>query len=345
MKSINLFEVSQPVGTFYIGKMRACDLLSVFDIRRLSDGLGAQRDANVKKVGKIEDYCSHDDRVTFPTPIIVSVNSDSVDLKEIKSAENELNIDGLYCLEYEENQKIFNVIDGQHRLLGIKKSGLDLELPLVVMFDLTPEDEAYIFTTINQNQTKVDKSVIYSLFELSNERSSIKTCHDIAVVMNESENSPFYKKIKMLGKRKEKSETLSQAAFIDQLLPFFSKKSNGKADGIFYVFYEKGNDAAIVKIMMNYFSAISKVFCDDWNDSSKILTKTTGYGGLCKVFPELYAMGLANKNLTESFFESLFVKVKKSFDQNYVEFSSKQFGLGDAAQNELARKILECFKE
>ena len=333
IKTVNLFEIDQPVGTFYLGKIKAKELLSVFDIKRISQGLGSQRDANRNKINKIESYCKDNDRVTFPTPIIVSIDSDSVELTETN---------GICKLEYDDKTTKFNVIDGQHRLLGIEKSNIDLDLPIVVMLDLTPEDEAYIFTTINQNQTKVDKSVIYSLFELSNDRSPIKTCHDIAVIMNETPNYPFYKRIKMLGKRKEKSETLSQAAFIDYLMPFFVPNKEKSDAGIFYNFYIENKDANIVKILNNYFSAIKNVFKQYWDDPTYNLTKTTGYGSLCKVLPELYKIGQEKKDLTESFFESLFTKVKEYFDNNNIRFIAHQYGSGDGAQKELAKRILEA---
>lgn len=213
-----------------------------------------------------------------------------------------------------------------------------MDIPLVVMFDLTPEDEAYIFTTINRNQTKVDKSVIYTLFGLSTQRSPIKTCHNIAVIMNNSKESPFYRKIKMLGKKKEKTETLSQGAFIDNLLPFIERKST--QDNIFSVFYEDDNDAAIIKILTNYFRAIKYIFSDDWENKSSILTKSTGYGGLCKALPVLYHHGLNEKDLTEAFFVKKFKKVKEYFKENNICLTSLQFGSGEAAQDRLAQKIL-----
>ena len=97
---------------------------------------------------------------------------------------------------------------------------------VVVMFDLTEEEKAYIFSTINSNQTKVDKSLIYDLFELSKTRSPHKTCHEIARIMNSDKNSPFYGKLKMLGKKSDKTAILSQGTFVNYLCRLMSNKPN-----------------------------------------------------------------------------------------------------------------------
>ncbi len=331
MREMKLFEINQPVGTFYIGKINARDLLKVFEIKRISDGEGCQRDVNIRKVSRIEDFCIEDPRATFPTPIIVSICSDNITLDEGPS---------IFTLKYDESNVKFKVIDGQHRLLGIQKANVDFELPIVIMFDVTPEDEAYIFTAINKNQTKVDKSVIYSLFELNEERSPIKTCHDIAVIMNESKDSPFYKRIKMLGKKKSASESLSQAAFIDNLLPFFSDGNKStKKETIFEEYYAEEKDAVIVKILKNYFTAASTVFNDEWNSSSSNLMKTTGYGGLCKALPDLFLLGKNEKDLSEEFFVTQFKKVKAYFSEHHIYFTSSQYGSGEAAQKSLSDAI------
>ena len=92
------------------------------------------------------------------------------------------------------------------------------------MFDLTEEEKAYIFSTINSNQAKVDKSLIYDLFELSTERSPLKTCHYIARIMNSKEDSPFYQRLKMLGKKENELSTLSQGTFVKGLVDLISKQ-------------------------------------------------------------------------------------------------------------------------
>ena len=179
----NYIEVKQPIGSFYLCSIPAVDLLPIVSVvSRRDSSEGIQRELSSKRIKEIGEYCSDPDAV-FPTPIVVSVNEDAN--VKINEKRNTITILG--------NEKIGEVIDGQHRLWGIEESHniTDFDLPVVLMFDLTTEEKAYIFSTINSNQTKVNPSLIYDLFEVSRERSPQKTVHEIARVMNYNEGSPF----------------------------------------------------------------------------------------------------------------------------------------------------------
>lgn len=212
-KTISLIELNQAIGTFYIGKMKSGDLIKISKTVSRGDG-GVQREESKKRVLDIANYCEDPD-ATFPTPIIISVSEKNVlgirRLDELISSrsvnEREVDtltdvLDSIISLTYDDSKKIAEILDGQHRIRGIEKAKqYTLDLPIVVMFDLTEEEKAYVFSTINSNQTKVDKALIYDLFELSTKRSPYKTCHEIARILNLEKNSPFYGNLKMLGKK------------------------------------------------------------------------------------------------------------------------------------------------
>ena len=81
MISIPVFEISQPVGAFYMGVMRADHLLSIskFDYRRMMyesgyiDFLGIQRELNPKRIKDIKKYVGTVD-ACFPTSIVISID-------------------------------------------------------------------------------------------------------------------------------------------------------------------------------------------------------------------------------------------------------------------------------
>ena len=104
---LKLFELTQPIGTFYIGKINSNNLVNSFYVRRRSNGEGIQRFASSKRIQDIMEYCKDPD-AAFPTPIIVAVDS------------TKYNLSSDYTLEYEETNDVFEVIDGQHRVLGIR---------------------------------------------------------------------------------------------------------------------------------------------------------------------------------------------------------------------------------
>ncbi|MFS9251477.1 DGQHR domain-containing protein [Streptococcus infantis] len=340
-KEIKVIEITQPIGTFFIGKINSNDLIqSSFVRRRGYDKEGVQRDISIKREMEIESYCKDPD-ATFPTPIILAVDSSICSLK---------NDDTL--IEYEDDNYIFEIIDGQHRVGGISKAnnqtGFSCELVVVLMFDLTEEEKAYVFSTINSNQTKVDKSLIYDLFELSTKRSPLKTCHYIARIMNSKNTYPFYQKLKMLGKKEHGLNTLSQGTFVKGLVELISK--NPQEDMIrikngdellqdeklpLRNLFINEKDDIILKILKNYFTAVSVVFEKEWNSNDYILTKTTGYLALMKAFGKFYNFGIEQGRLDEEFFVSIFKGIKNIFKHKHIQLISEEFQAGGVGQNRL----------
>jgi hypothetical protein len=94
------------------------------------------------------------------------------------------------------------------------------------MIDATEEQKALIFATINGKQTKVPASLIYDLFAVTKTRSPYKTAHEIARALNSTPTSPWYRRLKMLGKKTApgSAESLSQGTFVKFLLPRISSE-------------------------------------------------------------------------------------------------------------------------
>ncbi|MDE5757577.1 MAG: DGQHR domain-containing protein, partial [Allobaculum sp.] len=131
MKSIKtpVISVSQPIGDFFLGKVRASELKGAVEIRRKSENReGIQRDLINDRLKEIKDYCSDVD-ATFPTSVILSIDT----------AKNgvECNIENGY-LHLEFIDTFGSVIDGQHRLEGIWRSGKADLFELPVVFTINP---------------------------------------------------------------------------------------------------------------------------------------------------------------------------------------------------------------
>lgn len=362
MLELPYLEYEQPIGTFYMTVIEAERLINIVDIKRRGNSVingfslwngkpenreeGVQRQQSEERVNKICKYCEDPD-ATFPTPIIVSVYSRT--RVEDNGHSFSFNID--------EDERIGDVIDGQHRLLGIAKSGYSgrFKLPVALMFNMTIEEKAYIFSTINSTQTKVSMSLIYDLFDLSTKRSPQKTAHEIARSMNKMESSPFHNRLKMLGK-KEKDQyfaTLSQGTFVKQLLTLISKDPDEDGSRIkrgmalnnyklpFRHYFIEERDDVILKIMINCFTALKEEFIEEWKDpSSNILWKTTGYGAVIKAFPYLYEEGVKNKDLSQDFFRGCFAKLRLYMEHMKIDFSNRYFsGGGEQLQQKLAGYI------
>lgn len=366
MEKINLIEVEQPIGTFYLGKINSDVLVKHYYVNPRYKDKGIQRPHSVKRVKEIADYCRDPD-ATFPTPIIVSITTKDLipeesrhEFKKINSIPGGISIDLSDLPQYKE---IFEIIDGQHRIRGIelakKISNFSCELVVVLMIDLTEEEKAYVFSTINSNQAKVDKSLIYDLFELSTTRSPFKTAHYIARSMNSNEQSPFYNRLKMLGKKESDMSTLSQGTFVYGVLSLISKdpkndttilKENGKLENLSNYplrnLFIHEEDKVILKILNDYFSAVRDVFSDEWNSNDSIINKTTGYLGLIRLFKVLFKLGLEKfDDISYNFYRESFDLIKKGLDSQNVKLTSETFPSGASGQNKLAKEFLKIFVE
>lgn len=210
---VDVFPVRQQIGTFYVGVTSAHDLLEIcrFDFRRIHDRggrkefLGIQRELKDKRIKEISKYIRTKDAV-FPTSVVISVDERCVALTEV---------DGRWTLElsaYEDTEdprlnipydSIATIIDGQHRLKSFEGNGeIVFDLPVSIFIGIDDAVEATIFSTVNLAQTKVNKSLVYDLFSLDRDRSPEKTAHEIAVALDELEDSPFKGRIKGLELRR-----------------------------------------------------------------------------------------------------------------------------------------------
>lgn len=199
-------------------------------------------------------------------------------------------------------------------------------------------------------------SLIYDLFDLSTKRSPQKVAHEIARAMNKMDESPFHNRLKMLGKKEQNQyfAVLSQGTFVSKLLTLISKDPDGDSyllkRGEYLIsdykcplreYFINGDDSIILKILLNCFSALKRVFDDEWkNPNANILWKTTGFGGIIKAFPKMYKKGASEKNLTEGFFYQCFSNLKNYMADMNEDFTTKYFsGGGEQLQSKLQTYI------
>lgn len=322
--------VRQPLGEFYLTTLPATFFVDrVRNRPRTSASMQSediQRIFSKTRVQNIADFTT-DPQATFPTPIILGVESNT-----IKEANIETDIDGatsdVILFDIPDVGIVGDVLDGQHRILGLRQSPnrSEFDLAVVLMFDLSLDDKAFVFSTINSKQTPVPSSLIYDLFGLSNSRSPQKTCNYIAQALNSSEGSPFYRKLKMLGRREDhhndRKVMLSQGTFASRLEQLISRNSaedarilkvgkgsdlpDDKKCPLRKYFKNDDGDATILKIVQNFFLAISKQFRVEWDDENGdyIIRKSVGYTALIIVLRHVLESGFKAKDLSEGFFQT-----------------------------------------
>lgn len=345
-------EFDQPSGTFYLTAVKATEILEFYTIDRReytgSKARGIQRTFSDERIKKIAEYVTTSD-ASFPTTILMALSEDDYEITS-----SHITLKGKA-----------EVIDGQHRILGIERARklygndtiLDFILPVVFILEPTEEQKALLFAIVNGTQTKVPASIVYDLFGTSESRDPFKTCHEIARTLNFSQDSPFYKKLKMLGKKTNygEDESLSQGTFVKHLVPLISKdpmmdrnniinekelKENPNLPLRYYFINNK--DHVILKIMENLFQAVRDVWTKEWNDPQNfILSKSTGYTGIMKSLNEILKKGKEEKSFKMSTFKIIFEKVKSDLRKRKLELKSADFPPGAVGENKFKEIILE----
>ena len=289
MNWYNYIEVRQPIGPFYICSIPVKILMGIVDV---SIDKEDNRDKKSDRAAEVVEFCLDYDTI-LTTPIVVRVNDDA-DLKIDEEKKMVGFVDGNIVGE---------VIDGQHRLRGVKHPFQinDFELPVILMFNMTLDEKTYVFSSINNNQQKDPERLIDNQSGVCEKRSPQKTIHQIARVMNSNVKSPFCNRLKMLGKftSNQADLPLSQGTFVKSILKLITRnpdidlavlKDEGKLKGddrcpLRQFFIDKRDDV-IAKVIFNCFNALRTVFNEEWNNpDDNILWKTTGFNAIIYAFP------------------------------------------------------------
>jgi DGQHR domain-containing protein len=334
---VNAIKVEQPIGEFFFGKMKAKDLLEISyaDVRRLEKEerdvekyLGIQRPLKKNRVKDINSYINTVD-ATFPNSIILSIDEENIFWN-----------DGELSIEYSDESKgnIAKILDGQHRLAGFDSNNItfidyegiekDFEVLITIFVNTDMALQAKVFSMVNQNQTKVNKSLVFDLESLATSRSPWKTCHSIAAYLNDKKNTPFYHRIKRLGVKayEHEIEPLTQAAFVDNLVKLITPNAQvdrniilGKDKGflgfssktlphmdteslnkfVFRKAFSDDEDETILKVVLSFFSAVESVWPDAWrkDQTSSILNKTVGLISMFRLLNFILSSLLIDKKL------------------------------------------------
>lgn len=336
---IPVIPVVQPIGKFFVGVMQAKDIvvISSADMRRIEEGtdrfVGIQRQLRPDRVAEIGRFVNSEDG-TFPTSIVLSLKGDSVEFDEARSV---LVLDSTFAGDDDESlQEIGNILDGQHRIEGLKRlgAGVAFEVPVSLFVDPDDEDEAYIFATVNLAQTKVNASLVYDLLDYAKARSPQKSCHQIAVALDSLRDSPFFHNIKRLGTRTSGryGETLAQATVVTSLLALISEDAEGDRYTLakgkepkpatnvqkvpFRPLWLARKDDEIAETLMLYFGAIAKTWPNEWatRERGHILPRTNGFRAFSRFLREVLwkfhrAEGAEIGRLSEAFCVDLMKKI------------------------------------
>lgn len=310
-------KITQPLGTFYVFKMKASDLNSVsyssrakykksgFFNNAFSPITGTQRELDEDREREIARYVNSVE-CAIPNSIVLGAN--------ISEEGNLIDKDGKWFVNEDENgtctliipkeKKMASIIDGQHRLAGCMVSDRkDLELLCAVYLDLPLPYQAYLFASINANQKKVSKSLAYELygFGSDNEDKFLWSPEKLAVSIVRKLNFDKGSKVKdkiVLGAQshEEQKGYLSLAALVESVLGLITNNPKKDRDVILHYrnkegrssleqnqntplrgLYISNKDTEIEKIVYDF---VNFIFDEEHYNNRSYLYKTIGIQSL-----------------------------------------------------------------
>lgn len=339
MLRLNVFPLEQPGGTFYYAKVKTADLVNGLEIRRRSKrGDGVQRDLDIRRIRDIGDYLSTADAI-LPTPLVISV----------EKAELVTDANGTQILHIESNANGHwgEIIDGQHRYEGLltTKSFNSYEIPVCIFVDLAIEDKATVFATINSTQVKVPKSYIYDLFDYTDSNVPAKFCHDVCKTLNYDPDGPLTRRVKMLGRKLDDSEVLSQGALVDSMIPLIT--SDVKQDdkdaraGLplrddpvppLRPLYAEASTVVFAKVVRNFLEALRVVSGDNWE---RYALRSIGVKVFMRLLGHLAKEGMQHGNLSRDYFLGHLSKI-----QPEIQACTTTQGTNKKAEEETVNRLI-----
>lgn len=314
--------VRQGALTLYATSLKVRDLVapSFYNVETLDpiDGndKGYQRLLNTSRAKKLADYVvkGQDSKDAFlPTSVFLATDKSLSFNKENNTLEIDSSIIGP-----------FSVVDGQHRLEGLKMAAekdervLEFEIPVNIAVNLPKIAQMCHFLIVNTTQKSVDKSVEQRIIaRLSDaldvedmpilpkwilntvEKGEVEKAIKYVDYLNDAPDSPWYNKIQMANDSGD-SATINQRSFVKAIVKYVLTANNPLTA---LKDFEKEK-----KIFLNYWKAIAVVFNDE---SSTVLYKYNGAELFCK-FSIPFFMKLQDKgSFTVATMEAL---LKSCFD-------------------------------
>lgn len=218
----------------------------------------------------------------------------------------------------------FSVVDGQHRLEGLKLAAqkddrvLDFEVPVNIAVNLPRIAQMCHFLIVNTTQRSVDKSVeqriIARLTEaldvedlpslpkwITNivERGEIDKAVKYVDFLNEAPDSPWKGKVRMANEEGD-GTTINQRSFVKAIVKYLMTSNNPLS---IWNDFEKEK-----KVFLNYWKAIAEIIDDE---NATVLYKYNGVELFCKFSIPFFSKLMENGKFTVPVMTNM---LRKCFD-------------------------------
>lgn len=356
--SFAVLSASQNIGDMYLTVMPASLLFEIAKVDRIRmeelevpKYAGYQRALAKDRVRSIQDYLSTP-RATFPNSIICSIDSEFIEQWEDLDEGLDLSL-----VTIQRDPGVVQIIDGQHRAAALGEAQEDFDVLVTFFVDLNVEQSAEIFAKINSTQKKVNPSIAFQLFGYSQDRSPQKTAHEIAEVMNNTEGSPFYRQLRMLGTKDEWAiGNLSQSTFAKKLMRLYTRNYEEDQNRILRGeeldrypgyplrrYFIEGSDDIILQVVWKYYYNVATTWPEQWDDEGgeSVLVKTTGYTAFMQLLRYWMLGDRANEPLNDSGVMKAFSDIAAKYREPDHRFVRKNYPSGNQGVVMLRDSLME----
>jgi len=324
-------QINQGDKVFYLTKLPANALtqISYAAIRGQTDEEGAvQRMLSPSRITSIKNFVLQGG--DFPNALVLNWVSDN---NKIEHSDNSL----IFTIDEHSAQ----IIDGQHRIAGIRSAIAakpligELELPVVIYQNLSTKQCADIFLSINTEQKPVPRSLVFDLYGIASDEivdPAAVRARDIAMYLNEEEQSPYQGQMKLPGAPTRKGGIALSTA-VSTIKPLVEEKGVFELIDVIELQGQR-------QVVFNLFKALQENYKDKWWDRSNAFMYAAGFTGAIdflklKLIPYCNSVeSITIKTISES--------LALPYDRLILQDEVKGLG-GKDAPKKVFDRLVECF--
>ena len=249
------------------------DLLSWASIqRRHEDERGQQRRLSTAKIRAIAKFLQQDERNTIAPAITVAVRPGTVTVEDDDSGRSFATLH-LMLPDGEDPILPAVVIDGQHRLLGLREFEPDARIAVTALLEADDTEIAFQFVVINNKATRVSSDLIRTLAldyhaqelseRLKNARVVLSSRLELVGIMDSDIESPFHGIIAFESANSDQDARIVLPAAIESAFAAIDDKNIPELQG----------DDALLAFLSTIWSRIKLKWPDLWTIESRLMHK------------------------------------------------------------------------
>ncbi|WP_278621307.1 DGQHR domain-containing protein [Ectopseudomonas oleovorans] len=301
--------------------------ISYAAVRRKDDEEGAvQRVLNTSRISGIKDFALR--MGDFPASIVLNWIGGKMVIDH-------------QSVEIPDQPKSAQIIDGQHRVAGLKAaieddpSIADYQIPVAIYENLDTAHSARIFISINTEQRPAPKSLVFDLYGVSAsdimDPAAIRA-NDIVAHLS-SENQPYRNWIKLPNQERQRGGVALSTA-VNAIKPLVDAKGQLEQVGATELEIQKA-------IFSNFFSAIKDKYGHHWDDRGNAFIYASGFIGAI----EFFRSHMFDYCKSQASFEKSTITQALSMDETSLVLQEDVKGLGGSeAANAIRDRLISSFK-